>query len=103
MRPAPQPAYALAGLLASRRAQPAPFYDAGGRLVAASTRGGRLFNAESVWFKALSAPEGAARAYVGEPFRPAGSLVALFEIAVPVRDASGGFLGAVRAACASHF
>jgi hypothetical protein len=71
--------------------------DASGRLVAASTRGGHLFNAESDWFKALTAPEGAANAYVGEPFRPAGSTVALFEIAVPVRDASGAFLGAVRA------
>src|SRR5262245_14133047 len=33
--------------------------DASGRLVASSTRGGRLFNAETAWFKALAAPEGA--------------------------------------------
>ncbi len=71
--------------------------DASGRLVASSTRGGRLFNAETAWFQALSAPEGAASDYVGEPFRPVGSSVALFEIAVPVRDASGGFRGAARA------
>jgi len=71
--------------------------DASGRLVAASARGGRLFNADSDWFKALAAQEGAAEVYVGEPFRPAGSTLALFEIAVPVRDGAGVFVGAARA------
>ena len=71
--------------------------DASGRLVASSTRGGRLFNAEASWFKALSAPEGAASEYVGEPFRPNGSTIALYEIAVPVRNAAGTFVGAARA------
>ena len=71
--------------------------DASGRLVAASARGGRLFNADSDWWKALAAPEGAADAYVGEPFRPAGSKLALFEIAVPVRDSAGVLVGAARA------
>jgi hypothetical protein len=71
--------------------------DANGRLVAASARGGRLYNADSDWFKALAAQEGAAEVYVGEPFRPAGSTLTLFEIAVPVRDGAGVFVGAARA------
>jgi len=71
--------------------------DADGRVVAASSRGGRLFVNDSAWFQALSAQEGDPEARVGEPYRPAGSSVALFEIAYPVRDASGVFLGATRA------
>jgi hypothetical protein len=71
--------------------------DASGRMVAASSRGGHMFNEDAPWFKALSAPEGAALAYVGEPYRPAGSAGAVFELAVPVRDAAGDFLGAARA------
>jgi hypothetical protein len=71
--------------------------DASGRLVAASARGGRLLQADSVWFKALATPEAAADFYVGEPSRPAASSSAFFEIAVPVRDGAGVFVGAARA------
>jgi hypothetical protein len=71
--------------------------DASGRLVAASSRGGRVFNDEATWFKALAAQEGEAEARVGDPFRPGGSSIALFEIAYPVRDEAGLFLGATRA------
>ena len=71
--------------------------DASGRLAAASSRGGRLSNTETPWWKALAAAEGGAEAYVGEPFRPAGSALGLFEIAVPVRDGAGLFVGVVRA------
>jgi Cache domain len=71
--------------------------DGSGRLVAASARGGRLFNADNAWWKALAAQEGAAEAFVGEPFRPAGSTLALFEIAVPVRDEAGVLVGAAHA------
>lgn len=71
--------------------------DADGRVVAASSRGGRLFVNESAWFQALAGQEGDPEARVGEPYRPAGSSVALFEIAYPVRDAQGVFLGATRA------
>lgn len=71
--------------------------DASGRLVAASARGGRLYQGESAWFKALSAQEGEAEARVGEPFRPSGSSMALFELVYPVRDDDGLFLGATRA------
>jgi hypothetical protein len=71
--------------------------DAGGRLIAASSRGGRLDNRESAWFKALTAEEGAAEAFVGAPFRPTGSPVGVFEVAVPVRDRDGTLVGAARA------
>jgi hypothetical protein len=71
--------------------------DSAGRLVAASSRGGRLWNGEAAWFKALAAQEGEPEARVGEPFRPAGSSMALIEIAYPVRDQGGVFVGAARA------
>src|SRR5262249_14688044 len=71
--------------------------DAGGRLVASSTRGGRLFNADAAWFKALSAPEGAASQYVGSPFRASSSSTTLYEVAVPVRARACAFVGAARA------
>ena len=71
--------------------------DAAGRLAAASSRGGRLEYRESPWFKALTAEEGATEAYVGAPFRPAGSSLAVFEVAVPVRDRDGTLVGAARA------
>jgi hypothetical protein len=71
--------------------------DAAGRLAAASSRGGRLENGDSAWFKALTAEEGRTEAYVGPPFRPAGSSLALYEIAVPARDRDGSFVGAARA------
>jgi hypothetical protein len=71
--------------------------DASGRLVAASSRGGRLFNGEAAWFKAVAAQEGEPEARVGDPFRPAGSSMALLEIVYPVRDGDGVFVGAARA------
>ena len=71
--------------------------DASGRLVAASARGGRLWNGEAPWFKAVAAQEGEPEAHVGEPFRPAGSSMALFDIVYPVRDPDGVFIGATRA------
>jgi hypothetical protein len=71
--------------------------DSAGRLAAASSRGGRLANSDSAWFKALTAEEGASEAYVGAPFRPAGSALAFFEVAVPVRDRDGSVVGAARA------
>jgi hypothetical protein len=71
--------------------------DASGRLVAATSRAGRLWYGEAAWFKAVAAQEGEPEARIGEPFRPAGSSMALFEIVYPVRDADGVFLGATRA------
>ena len=71
--------------------------DASGRLVASSARGGRLWNGEAPWFKVVAAQQGEPEAHVGEPFRPAGSSMALFEIVYPVRDSDGVFIGATRA------
>lgn len=71
--------------------------DTSGRLVAASTRGGRLFYGGTAWFKALADQEAEPEAHIGEPFRPAGSSVALFDVAFPVRNRDGVWLGAIRA------
>ena len=71
--------------------------DTTGRVVAASSRRGRLFYGESGWFKDLSSQEGQPEVHVGELFRPAGSTVNLLEIAFPVRGADDTPLGAVRA------
>ena len=71
--------------------------DASGRLVAASSRGGRVFNGEASWFKAVAAQGGEPEARIGEPFRPTGSSMTLFEIVYPVRDGDGVFIGATRA------
>jgi hypothetical protein len=71
--------------------------DTTGRVVAASTRSGRLFYGESGWFKDLSSQEGEPELHVGDLFRPSGSAVNLLEIAFPVRGADSAPLGAVRA------
>jgi hypothetical protein len=71
--------------------------DTSGRLVAASSRGGRLFYGGTAWFKALAEQEAEPEAHIGEPFRPAGSSVALFDVAFPVRNRDGVWLGAIRA------
>ena len=71
--------------------------DASGRVLAASSRGGRLFYGESAWFKDLAAQEGDAEVHVGELFRATGSNTSLLEIAFPVRNTEGVWLGAVRA------
>ncbi|HXK11864.1 MAG TPA: cache domain-containing protein [Vicinamibacteria bacterium] len=71
--------------------------DTTGRVVAASSRGGRLFYGESGWFKDLSSQEGEAEVHVGDLFHPAGSMVNLLEIAFPVRSPDDVHLGAVRA------
>jgi hypothetical protein len=70
--------------------------DANGRLVAAFTRGGRLFHAQSAWFTDLAAQEGAPEARIGDIQRPKGSTLTLLEIGYPIRGPDGGWLGAVR-------
>ncbi len=68
---------------------------ADGRLVASSSRAGRLINAESPWFRALSAQQ-AEEAFVGDIRTQPNSSLPLLEIAYPVADAEGGFAGGVR-------
>jgi len=71
--------------------------DTSGRVVAASNRGGRLFHAESEWFKDLAAQEGEPEVHLGQLYRAPGSTVNLLEIAFPVRSRDDVWLGAVRA------
>ena len=65
--------------------------------MAASSRGGRLFYAESEWFKDLAAQEGEPEVHLGQLYRAPGSTVNLLEIAFPVRNREDVWLGAVRA------
>jgi hypothetical protein len=71
--------------------------DLHGRVVAASSRGGRLFHGESAWFTKLAAQEGEPQAHLGDVERPRGSTSSLLEIAYPVRAPDEQWLGAVRA------
>jgi hypothetical protein len=71
--------------------------DANGRVVAASNRGGRLFYAETDWFKDLAAQEGEPEEHLGQLYRAPGSTVNLLEITFPVRSPDNVWLGAVRA------
>lgn len=71
--------------------------DASGRLVAASSRGGRLWNGDAAWFRELAQQQGEPQARVSDPFRPAGSSATLFTLDYPVRDAESRFRGALRA------
>jgi Cache domain len=71
--------------------------DTQGRVLAASTRGGRLFQAERAWFKDMAGQQGEAVLHVGDMFRPAPSASPLLELAFPVETADGTWLGALRA------
>jgi len=71
--------------------------DTNGRVLAASGRGGRLFHAESEWFKDLAAQGGEPEVHLGQLYRAPGSTVNLLEIAFPVRNREDVWLGAVRA------
>ena len=70
--------------------------DSTGRLLAASSRGGRLFYGEVEWFKDLATQLGDPEVHVGEIYRPTGATVNLLEIAYPVRTSDDIHLGAVR-------
>jgi hypothetical protein len=71
--------------------------DTSGRVVAASSHGGRLFHAESEWFKDLAAQEGEPEVHLGQLYRAPGSTVNLLEIAFPIRNRDDVRVGAVRA------
>ncbi len=70
--------------------------DSLGRVLAASSRGGRLFYGDVDWFKRLATQLGDAEVHVGDPYRPAGSTQNLLDIAFPVRNSEAVWLGAVR-------
>jgi hypothetical protein len=68
-----------------------------GRVVATSSRGGRIFQGERSWFKDLVSQEGRAELHVGDVFRVKGSPTTLMELAYPVETPDGALLGAIRA------
>jgi hypothetical protein len=71
--------------------------DARGRLLATTVRGGRLWNGDTAWFRALGENAIGGRPYVCDIATPPGGS-AMFEIDYPIRDpAEGQLLGAVRA------
>jgi hypothetical protein len=72
--------------------------DGRGRLLATTSRGGRLWNGDTAWFRALGETEIGGRPYVADIVSPPGSAGAMFEMDYPIRDATDGrLLGAVRA------
>ncbi|PYQ48964.1 MAG: hypothetical protein DMF78_19855 [Acidobacteria bacterium] len=71
--------------------------DARGRLLATTVRGGRLWNGDTQWFRALGENAIGGRPYVCDIVTPPGGS-AMFEVDYPIRDpAEGQLLGAVRA------
>ena len=67
-----------------------------GLVVAAAGRSGRLEHSETAWFKALAGQEEAIEPWVSDLQRVGSSTATVLEIAYPVRDADGNWLGAVR-------
>jgi hypothetical protein len=70
--------------------------DANGRLVASSSRAGRVLNADAPWFRTIATQE-AEEAFVGDIRIQPNSSMPLLEIAYPIVDASLGMQGGVRA------
>jgi Cache domain len=66
-----------------------------GQLVASTSRAGRLQQADAAWFKAFASVEAGEQAFVGGIQRQPGSQTGVLEIAYPMRDTGGTFLGAV--------
>lgn len=68
-----------------------------GRLVASSSRAGRIVHADTPWFRSLSTDGTEIGPYVGDIHRPVGGQVAVFNIGYPVDLPDGRRLGAVYA------
>lgn len=68
-----------------------------GRLLASSSRAGRVVHTDMPWFRSLSVEGSEMGPYVGDIHRPAGGRVAVFDIGYPVDLADGRRLGAVYA------
>jgi hypothetical protein len=71
--------------------------DSLGRVLATANHSGRLFFGELEWFKKLATQLGDPQVHVGEIYRPAGSNLNLFQIALPVRNSEDVWMGTVRA------
>jgi len=72
---------------------------ADGRLLASSSHSGRVLNAETDWFKAVAEQGIEPHAFVSDIERRRPDEPAFYDVAWPVRDQEGFFLGAVRAVC----
>lgn len=70
--------------------------DGQGLVVASASRAGRLHNAETAWFKALAAEDLVSEPWVSDLQRVGSTTATVLEIAYPVRDADGNWLGALR-------
>jgi hypothetical protein len=68
-----------------------------GRLLASSSRAGRVVHTDMPWFRSLSVEGSEMGPYVGDIHRPPGGRVAVFDIGYPVDLADGRRLGAVYA------
>lgn len=66
-----------------------------GQLVASTGRAGRLEQGDAAWFKALAPVEVGEQAFVGEMQRMPNSQTGVLEIAYPIRDTEGAWLGGV--------
>jgi hypothetical protein len=71
--------------------------DGRGVVIASSSRAGSVVYADHDWFRSFASEPLERRAHVGDVERRHDSKLALFEMAWPVHDAEGGFMGAVRA------
>ena len=63
--------------------------DADGRLVASSSRAGRLVYSEAAWFQSMSKEEGQMLPYVGDIYRQPGGAFILLDLAYPIQRADG--------------
>ena len=68
-----------------------------GRLLASSSRAGRVVHTDMPWFRSLSTEGSEMGPYIGDIHRPAGGRVDVFDIGYPVDLADGRRLGAVYA------
>ncbi len=68
-----------------------------GRLLASSSRAGRVVHTDMPWFRSLSVEGSEMGPFIGDIHRPAGGRVALFDIGYPVDLPDGRRLGAVYA------
>ncbi len=71
--------------------------DVHGRIVAASARAGRLFQAEAPWFRAQAAAPDAPGPHIGDIERARGSNLTLLQMSYPVLDRDGAWIGSVHA------
>lgn len=73
--------------------------DDDGRLLASSAHAGRVLNGDTEWFTAVAEQGLEPHTFVGDVERRRPDEAALYDVAWPIRNEEGFFVGAVRAAC----